>query len=57
MNVLTQKTAEYTTLSGTINNITVKKIDGIRLILGNHLSVTDKTEITHSKMLIAENTF
>lgn len=42
MNVPIQKTAEYTTLSGTINNLAVKKVDGIRLILGNHLSVTDK---------------
>lgn len=42
MNVPTQKTAEYTTLSGTINNLAVKKVDGIRLILGNHLSITDK---------------
>lgn len=43
MNIPTQKIAEYTTLSGNIKNLGVKKIDGIRLILGNHLSVTDKS--------------
>lgn len=42
MNVPTQKTAEYTTLFGTISNLGVKKVDGVRLLLGNHLSVTDK---------------
>jgi len=42
MNVPTQKIAEYTILSGNIKNLGVKKVDGIRLILGNHLSITDK---------------
>ncbi|KMQ65981.1 hypothetical protein ACM39_16320 [Chryseobacterium sp. FH2] len=42
LNPPVQKTAEYTTLSGNIHNLGVKKVDGIRLILGNHLSVTDK---------------
>lgn len=42
MNIPVQKTAEYTTLSGNIKNLGVKKVDGIRLILGNHLSVTDR---------------
>ncbi|MCD0479436.1 hypothetical protein LPB90_13320 [Chryseobacterium sp. LC2016-29] len=42
MNIPTQKIAEYTTLSGNIKNLGVKKVDGIRLIMGNHLSVTDK---------------
>lgn len=42
LNVPVQKTAEYTTLSGNISNLGVKKTDGIRLILGNHLSITDK---------------
>lgn len=41
-NVPVKKIAEYTTLSGNINNLGVKRTDGIRLILGNHLSVTDK---------------
>ncbi|OBW41000.1 hypothetical protein AB670_02648 [Chryseobacterium sp. MOF25P] len=42
MNIPTQKIAEYTTLSGNIKNLGVKKVDGIRLMMGNHLSVTDK---------------
>ncbi|MBO6183851.1 MAG: hypothetical protein J6O88_04040 [Chryseobacterium sp.] len=42
MNIPTQKIAEYTTLSGNIKNLGVKKVDGIRLIMGNHLSVTNK---------------
>lgn len=42
MNLPTQKIAEYTTLSGNIKNLGVKKVDGIRLIMGNHLSITDK---------------
>ncbi|MFL9834828.1 COG1470 family protein [Chryseobacterium terrae] len=42
INVPTQKIAEYTTLSGNIKNLGVKKVDGIRLMLGNHLSITDK---------------
>ncbi|WP_415329222.1 hypothetical protein [Chryseobacterium sp. MMS23-Vi53] len=43
MNVPTQKIADYTTLSGNINNLGVKKVEGIRLQLGNHLSITDKS--------------
>ncbi len=42
INVPTQKTADYVTLSGTVSNLGVKKTDGIRLILGNHISVTDR---------------
>lgn len=42
VNMPVQKIAEYTTLSGNIGNQGVKKIDGVRLTLGNHLSVTDK---------------
>lgn len=42
LNLPTQKTAEYVTLSGTIHNAGVKNVEGIRLILGNHLSITDK---------------
>ncbi|OPB89034.1 COG1470 family protein [Elizabethkingia ursingii] len=41
MNIPVQKTAEYTSLTGNISNMGVKKTDGIRLLLGNHLSVTD----------------
>lgn len=42
MNIPIQKIAEYTTLTGHISNLGVKKTDGIRLMLGTHLSVTDK---------------
>lgn len=38
----TQKTADYTSLYGTISNHGVTKTEGIRLMLGNHVSVTDK---------------
>jgi len=37
-----QKIAEYTTLSGNIGNLGTNKIEGIRLMMGSHLSVTDK---------------
>jgi hypothetical protein len=42
MNVPVQKTAEYTSLSGSISNLGVKKTEGIRLMMGSYLSVTDK---------------
>ncbi|MCE3077289.1 COG1470 family protein [Chryseobacterium gwangjuense] len=42
MNAPVQKIAEYTTLSGNISNLGVKKVDGIRLIMGNHITITDK---------------
>lgn len=42
LNMPVQKTAEYTSLSGNISNMGVKKTEGIRLMMGNHLSVTDK---------------
>ncbi|MFC3159668.1 hypothetical protein ACFOEQ_15130 [Chryseobacterium arachidis] len=42
MNVPTQKIADYTTLSGNIENLGVRKVEGIRLLLGSHLSITDK---------------
>lgn len=42
MNVPVQKTAEYTTLIGSIQNLGVRKTSGVRLMLGNHLTVTDK---------------
>ncbi|MDQ1160460.1 hypothetical protein QE422_000828 [Chryseobacterium sp. SORGH_AS 447] len=38
----TQKKADYTTLYGNISNLGVKKVEGIRLMLGNHLSITDQ---------------
>lgn len=42
LNVPVQKTAEYTSLSGNINNLGVKRTEGIKLMMGNHLSITDK---------------
>ncbi|PTT72932.1 MULTISPECIES: hypothetical protein [unclassified Chryseobacterium] len=43
LDIPTQKTADYTSLSGTISNLGVKKVEGIRVLLGHYLSVTDKT--------------
>ncbi|WP_294285039.1 hypothetical protein [uncultured Chryseobacterium sp.] len=42
LNIPTQKKAEYTSLYGNISNLGVKKVEGIRLMLGSHLSVTDR---------------
>lgn len=42
LNVPVQKTAEYTSLSGNISNLGVKKTEGIKLMLGSNLSVTDR---------------
>lgn len=42
LNIPVQKIAEYTTLSGNIRNMGVKKTEGIRLMMGSHLSITDK---------------
>jgi len=42
LNIPVQKIAEYTTLSGNIRNMGAKKIEGIRLMMGSHLSITDK---------------
>lgn len=42
LNVPVQKVAEYTTLSGNISNLGVKKISEVKLMLGNHLTITDK---------------
>ncbi|WP_288376715.1 hypothetical protein [Chryseobacterium culicis] len=41
-NIPVQKTAEYISLSGNVSNLGIKKIEGIRLMLGSYLSVTDK---------------
>lgn len=42
LNVPVQKTAEYISLSGNISNLGVRKTEGIKLMLGSNLSVTDK---------------
>lgn len=57
LNIPVQKTAEYTTLSGNIRNLGVKKIEGIKLILGNHLTVTDKDGNFTFKNVIAGEYF
>lgn len=43
LDIPTQKTADYASLYGTINNLGVKKVDGIRILLGHYLSITDKS--------------
>lgn len=43
LDIPTQKTADYASLYGTINNLGVKKVNGIRILLGYYLSVTDKS--------------
>ncbi|GAB3420070.1 hypothetical protein GCM10027516_16180 [Niabella aquatica] len=42
LNVPVQKTATYTSLYGNISNQGVKKTEGVRLMLGNQLTVTDR---------------
>ncbi|WP_292008556.1 hypothetical protein [Chryseobacterium sp.] len=42
LDVPVKKIAEYTSLSGNISNLGVKKTEGIKLMLGNYLSITDK---------------
>ncbi|UTX46959.1 hypothetical protein KIK00_13470 [Chryseobacterium sp. MA9] len=41
-NIPVQKTAEYISLSGNVSNLGIKKTEGIRLMLGSYLSVTDQ---------------
>jgi hypothetical protein len=42
LRVPVQKIADYTSLSGNINNLGVNKTEGIKLMLGSYLSITDK---------------
>ncbi|WP_313580793.1 hypothetical protein [Chishuiella sp.] len=42
INIPIKKIAEYVTLSGNINRQNIQKIDGIKLTLGNYISITDK---------------
>lgn len=56
-NVPVQRTAEYVSLSGTINNLGIKKMEGIRLMLGSYLSVTDKEGNFLFKNVIPGNYF
>lgn len=57
LNVPVQRIAEYTTLSGNISNLGVKRTGGIRLMLGNYLSVTDKDGNYMFKNIIPGNYF
>lgn len=41
-NIPVQKVAEYVSLSGNIKNLGVKRTEGVRLMLGSYLSVTDR---------------
>ncbi|WP_079243405.1 hypothetical protein [Chryseobacterium indologenes] len=52
-----QKTAEYISLSGNISNLGIKKTEGIRLMLGSYLSITDKEGNYIFKNVIPGNYF
>lgn len=56
-NIPVQKTAEYITLSGNISNLGIKKTEGIRLMLGSYLSITDKEGNYLFKNVIPGNYF
>lgn len=42
INAPVQKTASYTTLYGNVSNLGVSKTEGVRLMLGNNVAITDK---------------
>ncbi|MDR6463593.1 hypothetical protein [Chryseobacterium sediminis] len=56
-NVPVQKTAEYISLSGNISNLGIKKTEGVRLMLGSYLSVTDQNGNYVFKNVIPGNYF
>ncbi|PWN69813.1 hypothetical protein C1631_007265 [Chryseobacterium phosphatilyticum] len=56
-NIPVQKTAEYTSLSGNISNLGIKKTEGVRLMLGSYLSVTDQNGDFIFKNVIPGNYF
>ncbi|AZB09728.1 hypothetical protein EG344_13360 [Chryseobacterium sp. G0162] len=56
-NIPVQRTAEYVSLSGNINTLGIKKKEGIRLMLGSYLSVTDKEGNYLFKNVIPGNYF
>ncbi|NIF07959.1 hypothetical protein F3J23_21255 [Chryseobacterium sp. Tr-659] len=56
-NIPVQKTAEYISLSGNISNLGIKRTEGIRLMLGSYLSVTDKEGNYLFKNVIPGNYF
>ncbi|PXW10350.1 hypothetical protein C8D70_1143 [Chryseobacterium sp. CBTAP 102] len=56
-NIPVQKIADYISLSGNVSNLGIKKTEGIRLILGSYLSVTDKDGNYMFKNVIPGNYF
>ncbi|KQS94369.1 hypothetical protein [Chryseobacterium sp. Leaf394] len=42
INAPVKKIAEYVTLSGNISNLGIEKVEGIRLFMGNYISISDK---------------
>lgn len=56
-NIPVQKIADYVSLSGNIGNLGIKKTEGIRLMLGSYLSVTDKDGNYVFKNVIPGNYF
>jgi hypothetical protein len=56
-NVPVQKTAEYISLSGNISNMGIKRTEGIKLMLGHYLSVTDQEGNYSFKNVIPGNYF
>ncbi|WP_343642383.1 hypothetical protein [Chryseobacterium sp.] len=56
-NVPVQKIAEYISLSGNVSSLGLKKTEGIRLILGSYLSVTDKDGNYMFKNVVPGNYF
>lgn len=56
-NIPVQKIAEYISLSGNVSNLGFKKTEGIRLILGSYLSITDKEGNYIFKNVIPGNYF
>lgn len=56
-NIPVQKTTEYISLSGNISNLGIKKTEGIKLMLGNYLSITDKEGNYVFKNIIPGNYF
>jgi len=56
-NIPVQKIAEYISLSGNVSNLGIKKTEGIRLMLGSYLSITDKEGNYMFKNVIPGNYF
>ncbi|MDR6489524.1 hypothetical protein J2799_004063 [Chryseobacterium vietnamense] len=56
-NIPVQKTAEYISLSGNVSNLGIKKTEGVRLMLGSYLSITDKEGNYTFKNVIPGNYF